>query len=105
MVILSPKERVFVDEYLSNGNNATAAYKVANPKVKNDNVAGVEGHKMLRHPKIQALVDRMINSSPEEQAAWMADFHGKWEAKADDAEGEDEAPEVVCRNRGIDDHE
>ncbi|WP_313758458.1 terminase small subunit [Tissierella sp.] len=48
---LTPKQKIFVDEYLVDL-NATRAYKAAGYRVKSDNAAGVEGHKLLRNPKI-----------------------------------------------------
>lgn len=48
---LTPKQKLFVDEYLVDL-NATRAYKAAGYRVKSDNAAGVEGHKLLRNPKI-----------------------------------------------------
>lgn len=53
---LSPKRQRFVTEYLLDG-NATAAYKRAGYKVKSDNVAAVEGKKLLRIPQIRAAID------------------------------------------------
>jgi len=50
-VKLTPKQKIFVDEYLVDL-NATRAYKAAGYRVKSDNAAGVEGHKLLRNPKI-----------------------------------------------------
>ncbi len=52
---LTPKQRAFIREYLVDL-NATAAYVRAGYKVRTDNVAAVEAHKLLRNPKIAAAV-------------------------------------------------
>lgn len=52
---LSPKQQRFVEEYLVDL-NATAAYRRAGYKARSDNAAAVEGHKLLRNPKIDAAV-------------------------------------------------
>ena len=48
---LTPKQKRFADEYLVDL-NATRAYKEAGYSVKSDNAAAVEGHKLLRNPKV-----------------------------------------------------
>lgn len=48
---LTKKQQRFVDEYMIDL-NATRAYKAAGYSVKSDNAAAVEGHKLLRNPKI-----------------------------------------------------
>lgn len=56
---LTVKQEAFCREYIKSG-NATESYKLAGYSVKSDNAAGVEGHKLLRNPKIQKrLKDRM----------------------------------------------
>ncbi|MEN3129631.1 terminase small subunit [Bacillus cereus] len=52
---LTPKQQRFCDYYIETG-NATEAYKRAGYSHKNDNVAGVEGKKLLRNPKIERYV-------------------------------------------------
>ena len=51
-------EELFALEYLRNGHNATAAYKAAHPKCKNDNTAAVQAHRLLRKPKIAAFIQQ-----------------------------------------------
>lgn len=48
---LTAKQKQFVNEYLVDL-NATRAYKAAGYSVRSDNAAGVEGHKLLKNPKI-----------------------------------------------------
>ena len=52
---LSVKQKRFADEYIISG-NATEAYKKAGYSASSDRVAGVEGHKLLRNPKIQTYL-------------------------------------------------
>lgn len=52
---LSELQKRFVDEYLIDL-NATAAYKRAGYKAKNDNVAAVSSKQLLSKPKIEAAV-------------------------------------------------
>lgn len=52
---LTAKQTRFADEYLVDL-NATQAYKRAGYKVATDNAAGVEGHKLLKNPKIAEYI-------------------------------------------------
>lgn len=52
---ISRKQKVFADEYLIDL-NATRAYKVAYPRVKKDEVAAVNGSKLLRNTKVAAYI-------------------------------------------------
>jgi phage terminase small subunit len=56
---LPPKQLRFVEEYLKTL-NATQAYKAAGYTAASDEVAAVEGHKLLRKPKVaeEATRDR-----------------------------------------------
>lgn len=54
---LTPKQEAFVREYLIDL-NAAAAYRRAGYVVKNDNVAKVEGHRLLTNPNIAAAVQK-----------------------------------------------
>ena len=58
---LTPKQRIFADEYLADLSlNATAAYKRAGYKHRNDNVAAVEASKLLRNPKVAAYIEKRM---------------------------------------------
>lgn len=61
---LTSKQERFCFEYAASG-NATQAYKAAGYSVKNDRVAGVEAHKLLKNPKVQGRITEL--------AAEMAD--------------------------------
>lgn len=52
---LAEKQKVFADEYLIDL-NATRAYKEAYPRVKKDEVAAVNGSKLLRNTKVVAYI-------------------------------------------------
>jgi phage terminase small subunit len=53
---LSANMRIFKNEYLID-RNATRAYKIAYPSVKNDNVAAVNAHALLRKPKMEKAIE------------------------------------------------
>lgn len=54
---MTPKRKRFADEYLADPNlNAVQAYKRAGFKAKNDNVAAVEAHKLLKDPAVAAYI-------------------------------------------------
>ena len=48
---LTPKQKIFADEYLIDL-NATRAYKVAYPKVKKDEVAKAAGSRLLTNVNV-----------------------------------------------------
>nr|WP_299241410.1 terminase small subunit [uncultured Halomonas sp.] len=56
---LTPKQQRFVDEYLVDL-NGSAAYKRAGYKATG-NAAEVEAHRLLRNPKIEALIQQRMN--------------------------------------------
>lgn len=56
---LTEKQKRFCDEYLIDL-NATRAYKAAGYSVRSDNAAGVEGHKLLRNPKIDSYLKQKM---------------------------------------------
>ena len=51
LMALTPKQKIFADEYLIDL-NATRAYKVAYPSCKKDEAAAVNGSKLLRNTKV-----------------------------------------------------
>jgi hypothetical protein len=53
---LTSCEELFALEYLANGYNATAAYKVTHPRCRSANAAAVEAHRLLRKPKIATFI-------------------------------------------------
>ena len=63
MIELSQKDKIFIKEVVATG-NATQAVKTAKFKVKNDNVAGNKGYRMLRKAKIQKAIKSIADSIP-----------------------------------------
>lgn len=56
---LTPKQKIFADEYLIDL-NATMAYKVAYPKVKKDEVAKAAGSRLLTNVNVAAYIDERM---------------------------------------------
>ena len=56
---LTPKQKIFADEYLIDL-NATRAYKVAYPKVRKDESARVNGSKLLTNTNVVAYIDERM---------------------------------------------
>lgn len=50
--------RRFVDAYLACGENATQAYKLAGFTASTDQVAGTEGHKLLKKPEVHQMLEK-----------------------------------------------
>ena len=68
MTKLTPKQKKFADQFIKTG-NATQSYKAAGYSVKSDNAAGVEGHRLLRNPKIKNYVDKKMAELEDKQIA------------------------------------
>lgn len=56
---LTPKQKIFVDEYLIDL-NATRAYKVAYPKVKKDEVAKAAGSRLLTNVNVAEYIQERM---------------------------------------------
>ena len=56
---LSPKHAKFVDEYLKNGNNASAAYLVAGYTAKNQSTADTCASRLLKSAQVQAELEKI----------------------------------------------
>ena len=56
---LTEKQKIFADEYLTDL-NATRAYKVAYPRVKNDDVAAPAAARLLRNVKVANYVEERM---------------------------------------------
>lgn len=56
---LTPKQKIFADEYLIDL-NATRAYKVAYPKVKKDETAAAAGARLLRNVKVEGYIQQRM---------------------------------------------
>lgn len=58
---LTPKQKIFADEYLIDL-NATRAYKVAYPAVKKDETAAQAGSRMLRNVKVAEYIQKRMDA-------------------------------------------
>lgn len=65
---LTPKQKIFADEYLIDL-NATRAYKVAYPKVKKDSVAAQAGSRLLRNVKVAEYIGGELERLQSERVA------------------------------------
>lgn len=65
---LTDKQMIFANEYLVDL-NATRAYKKAYPNVKKDNVAAVNGNRLLRNAKIKKYIDEQLEKMKSESIA------------------------------------
>ena len=65
---LTTKQKKFADEFIKTG-NATQSYKAAGYSVRSDNAAGVEGHKLLRNPKVKNYIDEKMKEIEDKQIA------------------------------------
>ncbi len=65
---MTDNQRKFADEYLIDC-NATRAYKVAYPKVKNDNVARANASRLLTKDSVKAYVEEKLNDISSKKIA------------------------------------
>lgn len=56
---LTPKQKIFADEYLIDL-NATRAYKVAYPKVKKDETTRANGSRLLTNANVAVYIDKRM---------------------------------------------
>ena len=61
---LTKNQKIFCDEYLID-RNATRAYKVAYPNIKNDATAGQSGSRLLKNVKVKAYLDKKMKVQAE----------------------------------------
>ena len=65
---MTNKQRMFADEYLIDL-NATRAYKTVYKNVKKDEVAAVNGSKLLRNTKVKEYVDQQLQKISDAKIA------------------------------------
>lgn len=65
---MTEKQKLFADEYLIDL-NATRAYKVAYPNVKNDDTAAAAASRLLRNVKVQEYIARRMEEKESELIA------------------------------------
>lgn len=96
MSTLTVKQEKFSLHYAKTG-NATESYKAAGYKAKSDAVAGVEGHKLLKNPKIQA---RLAELAAEIHTAAIADITEIQEILTDILRNKSKEQVVIVENNG-----
>lgn len=69
---LTIKQRAFIDAYMKHG-NATQAYLDAGYKANTNMVAGVEGHRLLKNPKIAREIQALQAIAREKSIATAQD--------------------------------
>ena len=57
---LTPKQKIFADEYLIDL-NATRAYKVAYPRVRNEETAAAAGARLLSNVKVEDYIQKRMD--------------------------------------------
>ena len=65
---LTPKQRIFCNEYLIDM-NATRAYKKAYPNVKKDETAAAAGARMLKNVKVKSYLEEQLKKIEDESIA------------------------------------
>lgn len=65
---MTEKQKRFADEYLIDL-NATRAYKAAYPKVKKDEVARVNGSRMLTNANVKKYIDEQLEKLHDDKTA------------------------------------
>ena len=65
---MTDKQRKFADEYVIDC-NATRAYKAAYPDVKNDNVAKVNGSRLLTNANIKSYIEEKLAEISSQKTA------------------------------------
>lgn len=65
---MTEKQKIFADEYLIDL-NATRAYKVAYPRVKNDKVAAAAAARLLRNVNVKIYISDQLERIHNEKTA------------------------------------
>lgn len=93
---MTEKQKIFADEYLVDL-NATRAYKVAYPNVKNDAVAAAAAARLLRNVKVQEYISEQLERIHNEKTA---DAQEVIEYLTSVLRGESTAEEIVVEGTG-----
>lgn len=97
--VVSPsdkKQKIFADEYLIDL-NATRAYKVAYPNVKNDVTAAAAASRLLRNVKVQEYIAQRM---AEKESKRIADQDEVLKYLTSVLRGESRAQEIVVEGTG-----
>lgn len=93
---MTDKQKRFCDEYLIDC-NATRAYKAAYPNVKKDEVASVNGSKLLRNTKVKTYIDEQLQKIENDK---IADVKEVMEYLTSVLRGETKSAEIVVEGIG-----
>lgn len=93
---MTEKQKRFADEYLIDC-NATRAYKVAYPNVKKDEVARVNGSRMLTNANVKKYVDEQLEKIKSEK---VADAQEVMEYLTSVLRGDSRSEEIVVEGCG-----
>jgi len=93
---VTEKQKLFADEYLIDL-NATRAYKVAYPNVKNDDTAAAAASRLLRNVKVQEYIAQRM---AEKESKRIADQDEVLKYLTSVLRGESRAQEIVVEGTG-----
>ena len=93
---MTKKQKIFADEYLIDL-NATRAYKVAYPNVKNDVTAAAVASRLLRNVKVQEYIAQRM---AEKESKRSADQDEVLKYLTSVLRGESRAQEIVVEGTG-----
>lgn len=93
---MTKKQKIFADEYLIDL-NATRAYKVAYPNVKNDVTAAAAASRLLRNVKVQEYIAQRM---AEKESKRIADQDEVLKYLTSVLRGESRAQEIVVEGTG-----
>lgn len=93
---MTDKQKRFADEYLIDC-NATRAYKVAYPNVKKDEVARVNGSRMLTNANVKKYIEEQLAKIKSEK---VADAQEVMEYLTSVMRGESQSEEIVVEGCG-----
>ena len=93
---MTKKQKIFADEYLIDL-NATRAYKVAYPNVKNDDTAAAAASRLLRNVKVQEYIAQRM---AEKESELIADQDEVLRYLTSVLRGKSRAQEIVVEGIG-----
>lgn len=105
---MTDNQRLFADEYIRNGRNATRAYLKAYPHTKNENTAHTLAGRLLRNVAVSAYIterlDAMSCAAIADAGEIMAFYTSMMRGQIEDAKASDRnnAAEKLARMLGVD---
>lgn len=94
---LTMKQQKFADEYIISG-NATQAYLIAYPNIKNESTASSNSSRMLRNDKVKSYIDARLE---ELQSKAIADQQEVLEYLTSTMRGETQDEELLVVGHGM----